>query len=116
MMSIKSQRSLTERQQRLLDQLRDCERSGLSLKAYADGEGLKVQHLYAAKQELTRKGVLASALDRPRFARARIVESARGSNDSLCRVRLPNGCVVELAESEDPARWCAVLETVARLR
>ena len=50
---------LTERQQRLLEHLHRCEARGVSLKAYAEHEGLKVADLYSGKQVLRRKGAIA---------------------------------------------------------
>ncbi len=107
---------LTERQQRLLDHLRQCEESGLSLRAYAEGEGLKVGELYSGKQELTRKGVLAGSAQRARFVRARISSDEGREDTVVCRIRLPNGCVVELRCAPQAQAVCSILEAVGRLR
>ena len=107
---------LTERQQRLFDHLRQCEARGLSLRAYAEGEGLKVGDLYSGKQELTRKGVLNGSAQRARFVRARISSVDEREDQVLCRIRLPNGCVVELRCASQAQALHAILEAVGRLR
>lgn len=108
--------NLTERQQRLLEHLRRCELRDQSLKAYAESEGLKVHDLYSAKQELGRKGVLLKKAPRARFVRARVAAGGDGLNTVLCRVRLPNGCVVEFGCSEGGSALQAVLEAVGRVK
>ena len=86
---------LTQLQGEWLEHLRNCERSGLALKAYAQREGLNHHRLYRFKRLLTDKGVYCEGeAVSPRFVRAQI-EYERESI-SLCRVRLRNGCVVEL--------------------
>jgi hypothetical protein len=105
---------LTERQQELLAQLRRCEESGLGMKAFAEREGLKVPDLYTAKGVLRRKGALAGSVRQPRFARVQ-VESACERAEGLCRVRLPNGCWVELSSPADSEAWRALLSAVAAL-
>ena len=108
--------NLTKRQQRLLDHLRQCEARGVSLKDYAESEGLKVADLYSGKQELRRKGVIAGATSRSRFVRARIAVGDDGVETVLCRVRLPNGCVVELRCAPEGQALQSILEAVGRVR
>ena len=108
--------NLTERQQRLLDHLRRCESREQSLKAYAESEGLKVGDLYSAKQELARKGVLLNQTPRGRFVRARMAAGTEPPNTVLCRVRLPNGCVVEFGCAEEGSALQAVLEAAGRVK
>ncbi len=107
---------LTERQQQLLDHLRQCEARGVSLKAYAESEGLKVRDLYSAKQELGRKGVIVGTTPHARFVRARIAADADNAEGVLCRIRLPNGCLVELRCPAQGGALHSVLEAVGRLR
>jgi len=86
---------LTQLQGEWLEHLRNCERSGLALKAYAQREGLNHRRLYRFKRLLTDKGVYreGEALSQ-RFVRAQI--HVEHEPVSLCRVRFRNGCVVEL--------------------
>ena len=107
---------LTERQQRLLAHLRQCEERGLSLRAYAEGEGLKVGDLYSGKQELTRKGVLKGNAQGARFVRARISSDDGHEGNVLCRIRMPNGCVVELRCAPQAQALHSILEAVCRVR
>ncbi len=107
---------LTERQQRLLEHLRQCEARGVSVKAYAQSEGLKVTDLYSGKQELRRKGMSVGEPSRAHFVRARIATDADGGEAMLCRVRLPNGCVVEFRCAPRGQVLPSILEAVGRLR
>jgi hypothetical protein len=84
------------------------------MKAFAEREGLEVQDLYTAKGVLRRKGALGGAVRQPRFARVQ-VESACDTSEGLCRIRLPNGCWVELSCPAKPEVWRALLSAVAAL-
>ncbi len=103
---------LTERQRFWLAHLRRCERGHGSLKAYAVENGLGVSALYEAKSTLRRKGVLGDAITRPRFVRVEH-EPEPGAAPMLCRVRLTNGVLVEMACA--PGQWESVLQAAARL-
>ena len=85
---------LTTPQSEWLQHLRSWERSGLSLKAYAQREGLDHRRLYRFRRLLTDKGVYreGEALSR-RFVRAHVAPERE--QVGLCRIRLANGCVVE---------------------
>jgi len=104
--------NLTERQRFWLAHLRRCERSKQPLKAYAVANGLGVSALYEAKSTLRRKGVLRDTTTRPRFVRVER-EPEPDMAPMLCRVRLPNGVLVEMACA--PGQWESVLQAAARL-
>jgi len=53
---------LTTKQQYWLDHLLACERSGQSMKDYAEQHGLSTSAFYAWKKTLRRKGVLGTSL------------------------------------------------------
>ena len=85
---------LTQLQSEWLEHLRNCGRSGLALKAYAQREGLNHRRLYRFKRILTDKGVYREGeCASPRFVRAQIELEREPA--SRCRVRFRNGCVVE---------------------
>ena len=105
---------LTQLQSEWLEHLRKCERSGLALKAYAQREGLNHRRLYRFKRILTDKGVYreGEALS-ARFVRARIHVEREPA--SVCRVRLRNGCVVELGTEVGGVFLRELLHTVSTL-
>ena len=93
---------LTELQQSWLEHLYSWERSGGSLKAYAERHALDHRRLYRFKRILRDKGVYRPGEARSRrFVRAR-VEPMGESAPRLWRVRFRNGCVVELVGESDP--------------
>ncbi len=106
---------LTQLQGEWLAHLRAWERSGLSLKAYAVGEGLDHRRLYRFKRLLTDKGVYqAGEATSVRFARAQF--SVESEPAAMCRVRFPNGCVVEIGVELNGAGLRELLHSVSVLR
>ena len=105
---------LTQLQSEWLEHLRNCERSGLALKAYAQREGLNHRRLYRFKRILTDKGVYREGEARSaRFVRARI--QVEHESVSVCRVRFRNGCVVELGGELSGVALGEVLHAVGTL-
>ena len=105
--------SLTERQRFWLMHLRVCEKSGLTMRAYAEQHGLSVSSLYEAKRRLRERCVVETGESKAlTFVR---VESARSTPPPArpCRVCLPNGVTVELGV--DSGELGAVLQAAAAL-
>jgi hypothetical protein len=96
-----SQASVTEarlssRQRFWLDHLQACEEAGETLRAYAKRKGLSVHGLYGARRRLRLAGVAparGNSGKRPSFAKVVVQEAAL--EVGRCRVRLPNGAVME---------------------
>jgi hypothetical protein len=97
--------SLTEHEQCCLDHLQRARTLGLSLREYADSQGLTVGSLYQTKSQLKKKG----ALDEPTegggedeaFVAVSVVPSAAGT---VLRLRHPGGW--EMAcETWPPVDW-----------
>ena len=97
--------SLTEHEQCCLNHLQRAQAQGVSLREYADRQGLKVGSLYQTKSQLKKKG----ALDEPAegrgedeaFVAVSVVPSAAGA---VLRLRHPAGW--ELAfEAWPPVDW-----------
>jgi hypothetical protein len=105
---------LTQLQGEWLEHLRRWERSGVTLKAYAQREGLNHRRLSRFKRILSDKGVYreGEALSQ-RFVRAQI--ELEHEAVSLCRVRLRNGCVVELGGEVRGVFLRELLHTVGTL-
>lgn len=96
---------LTANQRRWLEQIRECERSGETMKAYCEARGIPVTTLYSWKKKLKQKGVLA---DRPSgFERVVVADGARPANE--WRVALPNGVEVAWTGPVDERSLVAVL-------
>lgn len=96
--------ALTTRQQYWLDCIEECERSGQSLKAYAEEREIPVTTLYSWKKKLKQKGLLPGR--RSRFQRVRIAEAAPPSD---WRVVLPNGVQVTWSGPVNGTELSAVL-------
>lgn len=100
----KKRAELTTRQQYWLDCIEECERSGQSLKAYAEEREIPVATLYSWKKKLKQKGLLPER--RSRFQRVRIAEALPPSD---WRIDLPNGVQVTWSGPVDGAELSAVL-------
>ena len=96
-----SQASVTEarlssRQRFWLDQLQACEESGETLKAYAKRKGLSVHGLYGARRRMRLAGMApACASSEKRASFAKVVLEEAPAEAARCRIRLPNGAVME---------------------
>ena len=105
---------LTELQREWLEHLQAWERRGGTLKAYAAQEGLDHRRLYRFRKILQRKGVYREGeAKRPRFVRAQL--QLQSEAVGMCRIRLRNGCVVELASEPSGLALRDILHTVSAL-
>ena len=107
-----------------LAQVRDCEKSGESLKAYAGRQGISVHALYQAKKLARRQGLLPphrgpeSKSAKPKHQRpSRFVEAVRPQvgrePGPVWRLRLAGG---EVLESSTPLGIDETLALIAALR
>ncbi len=95
---------LTEKQQFWLKHVQECDKSGLSMKAYAHANELSVSAFYTWKKALRRKGVIAGPqTDAPQLFRKAVVAD---SSHAHARALLPSGMVLEFDDSTDPF-WVA---------
>jgi hypothetical protein len=99
---------LTERQRAWLEHLRACRAQGLSLKAYAERQGLNLQRFYHWNRRLKRLGLAAT--DAPVSFAAVRVSAARAVTGSQ-RLHFPNGLMLEWDGSAD----LALVEHLLRL-
>jgi len=95
---------LTEKQQYWLDHVQACDRAGLSMRSYAEANGLSLTALYSWKATLRRKGALDAA--KPRLFQRATVVGGRTSGD--CRLVLPSGLALEVGAGTEP-EWVAEL-------
>src|ERR1700740_2380573 len=112
--------ALSEREQEALEQMRDAQAQGSTLKAYAAKMGLDVGQLYDLRRRLVRKGAFGALPPRkPRksrtaaaFAPVRIVPAAsvRRGASAACRLLHPSGWVLE-CDGLPPASWVAAVLT-----
>jgi hypothetical protein len=124
MSSTKSaERRLSPTLRKGLAHIRSCERSGETLKSYAERKGLSVRSLYQAKKMLRLQGILAphgkppaaSAASResqpPRFIEA--VRRADGREGAVSwRVRFPGGKLLESTKSLSFDETLRLIETL----
>jgi hypothetical protein len=111
---------LTEREQQALDQMREAQEQGLTLKAYAAKAGMDVGQLYDLRRRLVRKGAFgAPSTRKPKksnkasvFVPVRVVPDAAlpSGKAFTCRLLHPSGWVVE-CDGLPPASWIASVLT-----
>jgi hypothetical protein len=109
---------LTEREQQALEQMREAQEQGSTLKDYAAKIGLDVRQLYELRRRLVRKGAFGSPPRRKArksrkegaFLPVRVVPVAPGpSNTSVtCRLVHPGGWVLE-CNGLPPASWISAV-------
>lgn len=109
---------LTEQEQQALEQMREAQERGSTLKELAARLGLQVGQLYQLRRRLVRKGAF-SPLPRPKtrkprktgaFVPVRVVSAAsmpRGTSVT-CRLVHPGGWVLE-CNGLPPATWIAAV-------
>ena len=109
---------LTEQEQQALEQMRQAQEQGSTLKELAGKLGLEVGHLYEIRRRLVRKGAFGPLPGRktrkPRktgaFVPVRVVPAAptpRGTSVT-CRLVHPGGWVLE-CDGLPPALWIAAV-------
>ena len=109
---------LTEQEQQALEQMRQAQEQGSTLKELAARLGLEVSHLYEIRRRLVRKGAFGPLPRRktrkPRktgaFVPVRVVPTtptARGTSVT-CRLVHPGGWVLE-CDGLPPAAWIAAV-------
>lgn len=106
--------ALTEREQQALEQMREAQKQGATLKGYAAKMGLDVGQLYDLRRRLVRKGAFGALPPRKSrksrkvaaFAPVRIVPAASVPSGAspACRLLHPNGWVLE-CDGLPPASW-----------
>lgn len=96
----------TDKQRFWLEHLQACDRSGLTMKAYAQANDLRVSTLYTWKKTLRHKGLMASPhMDEPPLFHKAVVSDSR---PGPVRALLPGDTVLEFDAGTDP-HWVAQL-------
>jgi len=108
---------LTDKQRYWLKHIQACQASGISIKDYAEQQGIQIKSLYYWKKTLVKKGVLPRSR-KPRipavtFQRAQVMD--KNTADSQWKIHLPNGIQVGLTGTVNEAELSLVLKTVTRL-
>jgi hypothetical protein len=109
---------LTEREQQALEQMREAQEQGSTLKDYAAKIGLDVRQLYELRRRLVRKGAFGPLPRRKArkrattsaFLRVRVVPASPATSGTsvTCRVVLPGGWVLE-CDGLPPASWISAV-------
>jgi hypothetical protein len=87
---------LTSRQRFWLRHLRACDAAGKTIKEYATRKGLSPHGLYGARKRIRTPGVSADSANAGRDASfAKVMAREAPPEVGRCRVRLPNGMVME---------------------
>ena len=108
-----STQEVTARQRYWIEHLQRCEAAGLTLVEYAGTHDLGLKALYNAKSRLVKMGLWPAGSKRPEFCPVQIVSS--GVDEAQCRVRCPNGVVVEFTVVRDERWLSAVLKAASDL-
>jgi hypothetical protein len=111
---------LTEREQQGLEQMREAQEQGSTLKDYAAKIGLDVQQLYELRRRLVRKGAFGPLPRRKArksgkagaFVPVRVLPATAMpiSTSPTCRLLHPSGWVLE-CDGLPPASWIAAVLT-----
>ncbi len=111
---------LTEREQWALEQMREAQEQGVTLKAHAVKIGIDVVQLYDLRRRLVRKGAFGAPVPRKAkkstkasvFVPVRVVPSAtvQSGPSLVCRLLHPGGWVLE-CEGLPPPSW--IVEVLA---
>ena len=109
---------LTEREQQVLEQMREAQEQGSTLKEYAAKIGQDVQQLYELRRRLVRKGVFGPLPRRKArksrkegaFVSVRVVPAAPipSGTSVTCRLVHPGGWVLE-CDGLPPASWISAV-------
>jgi hypothetical protein len=110
---------LTEHEQQALEQMREAQEQGSTLKDYAAKTGTDVRRLYELRRRLVRKGAFG-ALPRRKvrrsrkegaFVHVRVVPAAAANGAAVaCRLVHPGGWVLE-CDGLPPASWITAVLT-----
>ena len=108
---------LTDKQGHWLKHIQACDSAGISIKAYAEQQGIELKTLYYWKKTLVKKGVLPRSR-KPRapaasFQRAQIID--RESPDKQWHIRLPSGIQIGMTGAVNEVELALVLKTVIHL-
>ena len=96
---------LTPKQQFWFEHLRACDRSGQTMKDYAQRHGLSISAFYVWKKTLRSKGVLGTALP---AAPSLFQKVALHDRPCTLRLVLPTGLTLQIDTGTDP-HWVAQL-------
>ncbi|MEM7504834.1 MAG: hypothetical protein AAF417_22585 [Pseudomonadota bacterium] len=105
---------LTRRQRYWAEHIEAASRSGTSLKAYADANGLEVQSLYRAKSYLRSLDQEVCAQRGAAATLIRVQATPSASDVVRCRIAFANGTSMEV--ECPPGQWSMLVEGVASLR
>ena len=100
---------LTDAQRQWLEHVTEAQRSGLTLRAYAERHALSVAQLYSWRGSLKKRGLLPGAEPGARLTPVRIVGAVAGP---VIRVHLPGGVLVEAEGQADPHTLLALLRAL----
>lgn len=111
---------LTERRQQALEQMREAQEQGSTLKDYAGKIGVDVRQLYELRRRLVRKGAFGPLPRRKArksrkesaFVPVRVVAAASvpSAASVTCRLMHPSGWVLQ-CDGLPPASWIAAVLT-----
>lgn len=104
--------SLPDSLRRWFEHIQACERSGQRMYDYAREHGLNQKGFYNAKTRLIKRGILKSKSGAVSFQRVAVASEPTRFG---CRVRLPNGVVIELDMGFDADGPGKLLEFVKAL-
>ncbi len=99
---------LTATQQHYQDHLKAAEQTGMSLRAYAEENHIKVHSLYAERQRMRKQ-----AKTDGQFLRVQEVASTPFAPMTLVQIRLPNGVSIGLPAEQVPL--VDLIQTLAKL-
>jgi hypothetical protein len=111
---------LTPGERRFLERQREADKEGVTLQEYYRAHGLSLPGLYSTRRQLISKGVLAPELAKQRkgstppkppsrFAEVKLSGPVPAAPGRVCRLRSPNGWIIECDGMPDPTWLSGVM-------
>jgi len=104
--------TLTEREQQILEHLKQAEQLGSTLTDYARAFNVNVSELYNGKAQLTRKGFWTPKAGveptKAELVAVQVTPDIRDAEGPVCRLNGPGGWIIECSRWPE-ASWIAAL-------
>ena len=103
--------AVSDKQRAWLQHIEACRSAGVSMKAYAESQGLDLQRFYFWKGQLKKLGAIDANADAGPVDPVRLVPAAA----PRARIQLSNGVSIEVPGDFDAAALAALLSAALRL-
>lgn len=106
---------LSDKQRTWLNHVEACAACGMSMKAYAEQQGLDLQNFYFWKGRLRKIGLVDPVPEQKAIEPAQILPTGMPRDAGKARIQLTNGVSIECPGDVDTAALAALLSAAMRL-